>query len=614
MLFELQEPAWVKENTTLAPHREIAVVTETTAFTTTTKTIDPAIVSQLLQRLELLYGEAASEVLPRLIELIEKHATTALPSDAREQRRWTQEDVVLITYGDQVQHEGQSPLAAFDAFLAEQRWDELFSTVHFLPFCPYSSDDGFSVIDYLQVDPALGDWEDLGRIGSSFGLMFDLVLNHCSVKSDWFAAYLRRESPYDEFFFEAEPTDDLGQVVRPRSLPLLTEFETASGPRHVWTTFSADQVDLNYASPDVLLTMLDVLLEYAARGAQIIRLDAVAFLWKVLGTNCLHLPETHEVVKLARDVLELVAPHVWVLTETNVPHHENVSYFGDGDEAHMVYQFSLPPLLLDTFVHGDATYFNRWLAALESPRPGTTYFNFTASHDGIGVRPLEGLVPDERVDSLVAAVEQRGGRVNTRRRGDRDVPYELNITYVDALSPEGEAPESQDEQLHARRFLATQAVMLAVQGVPATYFHSLVGTRNDQEGAEESGIARRINRRKFQWDELHEQIGTAALSSTIYKGYQRLLRVRRSLPAFHPDAPQRVLEQENPALIAFERTSLDASQRILVVANSGDAITTLNLSDWNVAQAKDLVTEETLGDIANYQLPAGSAVWLEVSV
>lgn len=564
--------------------------------------VSPASAGRLLARLENLYNRDASEILPRLVELIEKYTADTQP----EMPGWTEEDVVLITYGDQVQADGKTPLAAFAAFLEEQSWTELFSTVHFLPFCPYSSDDGFSVIDYLQVDPKLGDWEDIGQIGDSFQLMFDLVLNHCSAQSEWFAAYLRQEQPYDRFFFEASPDDDTSEVVRPRSLPLLTEFETAAGPRHVWTTFSADQVDLNYANPDVLLTMIDVLLEYAQRGAQIIRLDAVAFLWKTIGTNCIHLSETHEAVKLMRDVLEIVAPHVWLLTETNVPHKENISYFGEGDEAHMVYQFSLPPLLLDAFTHGDATYFNQWLAGLEPPKPGTTFFNFTASHDGIGVRPLEGLVPDERVDSLVAAVKQRGGRVNTRRRGDRDVPYELNITYVDALKP-AEA----DAELHARRFLATQAVMLSLQGVPATYFHSLVGTENYEKGVEESGIARRINRRKFPWDELHDQIESSPLSREIYNGYQQLLRLRRGVSAFHPDAPQRVLATEEPTVIAFERTSIDGRQKVLTLVNCGSETVDLDLRELcDATTSHDLIAGEAVERMDSFLLLPGQAAWL----
>ena len=307
-------------------------------------------------------------------------------------------------------------------------------------------------------------------------LMFDLVLNHVSRRSQWFQRYLEGSSPYDRYFIEVDPQADVSQVTRPRSLPLLTPVQTARGERHVWTTFSADQMDLNFAEPAVLLEMLDLLLFYAAEGARIIRLDAIAYLWKKIGTSCIHLPQTHEVVKLMRSVLADVAPHVLLLTETNVPHAENIAYFGAGDEAHMVYQFSLPPLLLDALVSEDATSLMRWLAALKPPPSGNTFFNFTASHDGIGVRPLEGLVPEERIAQLSAAVRARQGHVGTRRDAHgNDKPYELNITYLDALRDDAGAFSPAQIQ----RFLTSQAVMLALQGIPGVYFHSLVGTPND---------------------------------------------------------------------------------------------------------------------------------------
>ncbi len=329
---------------------------------------------------------------------------------------WSQRDVVLITYADQVRDEGVTPLRAQLGFLLDHRLDEVIRCVHLLPFCPYTSDDGFSVTDYLAVDPASGTWDDIAEFGKSFDLMFDLVLNHASQKHEWFQRYLEGDPQFADFFIDQDPTADLSQVVRPRSLPLLTEFDSADGLKHVWTTFSADQVDLNYANPRVMLAMLETLVEYARRGARIIRLDAIAFLWKEVGTNCIHLPQTHAAVRLMRRVLDQVAPGTLVLTETNVPHAENLSYFGDGDdEAHMVYQFSLPPLLLDAIHSRDTSVLRDWLKTLKTPSKQTTFFNFTASHDGIGVRPLEGLVSAERVEQLADVVRRHGGRVSTRR-------------------------------------------------------------------------------------------------------------------------------------------------------------------------------------------------------
>ncbi|MCH7987626.1 MAG: sugar phosphorylase [Planctomycetes bacterium] len=518
--------------------------------------------TRALERLTRLYGEEASACLNRIVESGSRN--DSLPSRSQNEL-WTEQDVVLITYADQVRRAGCTPLAALNRFLLDHHLDQCINTVHLLPFFPYSTDDGFSVIDYKQVDPACGDWADVTQLGKSFDLMFDLVLNHCSKEHRWFRDYLKGKEPYNRYFLEVDSATDLSGVVRPRSAPVLTPFETSLGTRNVWTTFSDDQIDLNFSNPDVLCEMIDVLLFYVQHGARIIRLDAVAYLWKTLGTSCIHLPETHTVVKLLRDILEEFAPGTILLTETNVPHRENVSYFGDGDEAQMVYQFSLAGLLLDAFLSRDAGPMNEWLGSLEPAGAGMTFFNFTASHDGIGVRPLEGLVSQERLDRLIEAVRLRGGRVSTKRDTvGSDSPYELNITYFSALVD----PDERDPELSVRRFLSSQAVMLALQGIPGIYFHSLVGTENDLAGVERTGRSRSINRRKFSLDELGNILADEnSTQQRVFDEYRNMIRTRVSQPAFHPDAAQRVIDLNNPALIAFLRTSLDAAQNILVLTN-----------------------------------------------
>ncbi len=525
-------------------------------------TFDHSVQVRLRNRLEEIYPGRADECLVPLLELLQRYVH--LRGESRGPR-WDERDVVMITYADQIRRDGEAPLNTLGSLLAATGLDKLINTVHLLPFYPSSSDDGFSVVDYRAVDPAAGTWDDIHQLARQQPLMFDLVLNHASQRCAWFQGYLAGAPKYLDYFIEVDPDEDLSKVTRPRSLPLLTPFETSRGTRHVWTTFSADQVDLNYANPAVLIDMLDVFLFYIQQGARIIRLDAIAYLWKRLGTACVHLPETHSVVKLMRDIADLIAPRVILLTETNVPHEENISYFGKGDEAHMVYQFSLPPLLLDALLSRDATAFNRWLRGLEPAEPGTTFFNFTASHDGIGVRPLEGLVDSARVTQLVEEMRVRGGMIGTRRNPDgSDSPYELNITYVDALKD----ATSSDVAEHARRFLASQAIMLSLQGIPGIYFHSLFGTQNDVQAAAASGIPRRINRRKFEWFELLDVLEQPhSLQARILNGYRRLLEVRIAQPAFHPDGQQTVCEHAQRSLIAFERTSPDGSQRILVVAN-----------------------------------------------
>ncbi|QDT36328.1 sugar phosphorylase [Stratiformator vulcanicus] len=570
--------------------------------------------SKIRSLLEPLYPDRVDEVAGRLDELAGRY--TDLPKRDAD-GLWDERDIVLITYGDQVRGGEGAALAAQTKFLLDHGLKDGLSTVHLLPCFPYSSDDGFSVIDYREIDPDVGTWDDVAALGEQFDVMYDLVLNHCSQHSDYFKGYLAGTEPYTNFFIEADPEDErLAMVTRPRSLPLLTQYASSRGDKHVWTTFSDDQVDLNFAEPDVLVEMFDVLLTYAKQGGRIIRLDAIAYLWKKLGTNCIHLPETHAVVKLMRVLLDELAPGTILLTETNVPHSENVGYFGDnvpgenrGDEAQMVYQFSLAPLLLDAFLHEDATYLIRWLAKLEHFGGSRTYFNFTASHDGIGVRPLEGLVPPERVQELADAVKARGGRVSTRRNADgSDSPYELNITYFSAMA-DSDSDEQSDRPV--RRFLASQAVMLALRGIPGVYFHSLIGTLNDLRGMAKTGRARTINRRKFELDELEGIVNNeSSPQAVVFNAYRSLLKVRRKQQAFHPDAPQSVFADAPPELVVFARRAVDESQTILVACNTSSKPVELPAAARVLCpKGTDLITGESLS--TDRPIPPLRTVWLD---
>jgi len=527
------------------------------------KSISKTILRRIEGRFRVLYGDEAPQLVNRLFMLVGRYGVGLNVLTHSYPPTWTQNDRVLITYGDMVRRDGEPPLQTLN-YMVQERLQDLINTVHILPFYPYSSDDGFSVIDYRAVDPALGGWADVKHLGQHAHTMFDLVLNHVSRQSSWFRNYVNGMAPYRHYFIEVPDGTDVSGVVRPRSLPLLSETATREGKRHVWTTFSADQVDVNFANPDVLFEFLDILFWYIAHGARIIRMDAIAYLWKKAGTSCIHLPETHEVVKLFRDVVDMVAPHVWLLTETNVPHEENISYFGDGDEAHMVYQFTLPPLLAHALLTGNASRLTRWAASLPDLPAGQTFFNFTASHDGVGVRPLQGLLSTKEFNHLLKHVERVGGRVSYKQNSDgSESPYELNITYFDLFAePGGAVSESQIE-----RFLSSQAIMLAMRGVPAIYFNSLFGARNNQRGAEATGRHRTINREKWALDDLLSRLDDpTTVEHRIFQAYSHMLRARSGQPAFHPDAPQTIPDL-GPDVFAIERYPLDGSAPVTSLTN-----------------------------------------------
>jgi len=506
--------------------------------------------NEILEHLIALYGdERGRATFARIASLIKN----ARPSSSvlRPLSSLTQGDAVLITYPDQVREPDVPPLRTLADFCAHHLTD-LISTIHLLPFYPYSSDDGFSVIDYRAVNPALGDWDDVARIGKNFRLMFDAVINHVSAQSAWFQGFLRDDPRYRDWFIVVPDDADVSRVIRPRALPLLTTFETPSGAKRVWTTFSADQIDLNYHNPDVLVEIIATLLFYLAHGASWLRLDAIAFLWKEFGTTCLHLPQTHRIIQLLRAIVDAVAPQTILITETNVPHAENISYFGDGtNEAHLVYNFALPPLTLHAFHTGDARALTRWASELTLPSRQVTFFNFLASHDGIGLNPARGILRDDEIDALVARALAHNGLVSYKANPDGTAsPYELNINYFDALN-DPNARESLDTQID--RFVCAHAIMLALVGVPGIYFHSLFGSRGWRAGVAQTGQNRTINREKLERAALERELSDASSRrARVFARLAQLLRVRAAHPAFDPYGTMRVLDL-HPAVFAVQR-------------------------------------------------------------
>ncbi|ELN2576506.1 TPA: sugar phosphorylase [Enterobacter kobei] len=532
-----------------------------------------------------IYGESFSDA--HLDVLLSKLEQAAIDITEKRKSGWDEKDVVLITYADQFSAKGEKALPVLTRFYNE--WlARTFSHVHLLPFYPWSSDDGFSVIDYHSVAPETGSWQDIAELKQSASLMFDFVCNHMSAKSEWFANYLAQKPGFDDFFISVDPETDLSAVTRPRALPLLTPFKLHDGSvRHLWTTFSDDQIDLNFASPQVLIAMVDVLLHYLAEGARYIRLDAVGFMWKIPGTSCIHLEQTHCLIQLFRAITDAVAPGTVIITETNVPHKDNISYFGDGEnEAQMVYQFSLPPLVLHAVHRQDVKALSQWAGSLALPSTKTTWFNFLASHDGIGLNPLRGILPESEILSLVEKLQQEGALVNWKNNPDGTrSPYEINVTYLDALSSQ----DSPDDERIAR-FILAHAVLLSFPGVPAVYIQSILGSRNDYEGVERLGYNRAINRKKYTAGQVDLELNNKqSIRHKIYSRLSEFIAIRRGEYAFHPDA-QAMFESLDEQIL-----------KIVRVAENGERITAL----FNFSHNVHTVYEEALSGV---ELLSGQAI------
>ena len=586
--------------------------------------------NKIKKRLFFLYGQGCEEVnfcfneIERIIKVYYAHKTPIMLNMEKifiPEDRFTEKDIVLITYGDAIYSSDEKPLKTLRK-LMNTYFKDVFNIIHILPFYPYSSDKGFSVIDFMEVDSNLGSWDDILDLKDDFNLMFDGVFNHVSAKSRWFQEFLNQNPFFKEFFTvfstrERMSPDHLKLIIRPRTTSVFTEFNTLNGGRLVWTTFSPDQIDLNYKNPRVLVKMIEILLHYVRRGADIIRLDAVTYLWEELGTTCVHLDQSHEIIKLFRNILNIVAPHVALITETNVMHKDNIRYFGNGyDEAQMVYNFALPPLVLHAFQSEDASKLSKWAETLDNLTDQTTYFNFLDSHDGIGLMAVSEILSKEEIEQMSLRTIEHGGFISYKDNGDGTTsPYELNITWYSALNRED---SDESAEIQNKRYLASRSIALAFMGVPGIYIHGLLGSKNDVDAVLEEKQTRSINRATIKRNDL-----LAALTNyttNIYKvssGMIDLLRQRINEKSFHPNAEQRVLFITE-TVFAMLRKSIDKTEQILAITNVTNSRQniTINIKTFNLSHRKwyDLFTKKSFiadNNILSFHMNPYDFLWLK---
>ncbi len=544
--------------------------------------------SRVRRHLKFIYPDApldslVSDVLDTIgLGGTEPVAGSVAGSVTEEGPRWDQRAVAVITYADSITEAGKPPMQTMHDVLDDLTGD-VATVVHVLPFYPASSDGGFAITDHRSVDPRLGDWDDITDLSQTYTVMADLVVNHVSADHPWVKQFCSGEEPGSRYLLTAEPSDELSSVVRPRTTPLLRSVETPEGPRLLWCTFSYDQVDVDFAEPEVLLDLLRTVACLLDAGVRWFRLDAVAYLWKELGTSCVNLPQTHEVVKLLRTLLDARCPGSVIITETNVPHSQNIAYWGEGDEAHLVYNFSLPPLVAHTMLSGSSATMQHWLSQLEAPPAGTSFFNFIASHDGIGLRPAEGLLSEAEINRLIAASHSAGGTHSEFETPAGPKAYELNVSLWDLLAGDS-------DPLGVAQYLAAHTVMLSLVGIPALYVHTLLGTPSywtpigePPRIVTEHGLppvernSRTINRRKLTLDEAVGLLGAQdGIRRRVLVELMRRTLIRCGQPAFHPDSPQVSLDLGDRVL-GLMRGDARWGQTVVSVTNVSHVPLTVDL-------------------------------------
>ncbi len=522
---------------------------------------------------------------------------------------WSEKDFFLITYADSVKKKKIKNLISLGNFL--NKYCKEFSFVHVLPFFPYSSDDGFAVKDFKKVNSEHGDWDDFKKISSSFKTMIDLVINHCSSENRLFKDFLNGSSLVSDFFIVSnEKFKELEKIVRPRSSDISKKINLNGKTKYVWCTFSHDQIDFNFKNPEVLIYLIEIMKFYLDKNVKALRLDAVAFIWKQLGSSCINLPQTHDIIRLLRLIIDNFYSDVLVITETNIPSHENLSYFGNNNEAHCIYNFSLAPLLIHSIISGNGKYLKRWSRSMPPAQEKNSYLNFLSSHDGIGLRPLEGILPEKEIKKFINFFRKQGALFGLRKNKKKESVYEVNITLLDAFKESYLGNDS----FGIKRFILAHTILFSMEGIPAVYIQNLVGSTNDYTKVKKTGSNRSINRKNWEFNLLEEKLkNKKSINHKTFNLLKEIISIRKKQPAFHPNATQFTLQLEDD-FFGIWRQSIDRSQSIFCVSNLTNSLKKISLLNINLILTNewfDIISKKKINNLkGNITLKPYQTYWL----
>eukprot|EP00927_Polykrikos_kofoidii_P037662 TRINITY_DN31866_c0_g1_i1.p1 TRINITY_DN31866_c0_g1~~TRINITY_DN31866_c0_g1_i1.p1 ORF type:complete len:1542 (-),score=265.91 TRINITY_DN31866_c0_g1_i1:71-4588(-) len=575
------------------------------------------------KRAEEVFGkEQAEKALSLLRDVVKDHLRKPRVVGAHRQGLGPR-DAALITYANTFGDDGglRMPLQCLSTFLARYDICKTMKTVHILPMYPWDTDRGFSIMDYYKVDPTYGDWTDIEDMMKPVcgcpHLMFDFVCNHASIKNPvvqggllqrhlkkshcWYTRVQRFKDfviAYAEDHAQPEqcrpPDEELAKLVRPRAHPVLTPyfialFESGGckavlgtpekdaplqtvgilGRGYVWTTFSRGkdetgqeqtrQVDLNFRNPAVLAEVLRVLLFYVRQGSNVIRLDAIGYIWKVLGSASIHERGCHALLEIVTAVLQVAAPEVFTIAEVNEPQSKCLSYLGGSEvaECDMVYQFAAFPLAIHAQISENISYFAKWLLSMKAFK-GRQFVTVLGSHDGLSQKQARELLPPMELERLQdVLIRERGGKPNYAvDSGGNKIVYEIcgtpwclvngDSTWVGS---DQERRHEEDMKVQLGRYVSVLCMGLLARGMPGIYVTGLLGTENfiPKAGLDEN---RTLNRERFDISNLFETIDDpSSRVGLTFHAVQRVLRVRMHLPQFDRSAPPPVVLRTNDKAI-----------------------------------------------------------------
>ena len=557
-----------------------------------------------------LYSIYSKNLKEKQIDQISKKICSLFVNNKIPQKSlWSEEDFFLITYADTIKKKKVKNLISLGNFL--NKYCKEFSFIHILPFFPYSSDDGFAVKDFKTVNSEHGDWDDFKKISFGFKTMIDLVINHCSSENELFKDFLNGISFVSDFFIVSnEKFKESEKIVRPRSSDISKEINLNGKTKYVWCTFSHDQVDFNFKNPNVLIYFIEIMKFYLDKNIKALRLDAVAFIWKQLGSSCINLPQTHDIIRLLRLIIDNFYSDVLIITETKIPSHENLSYFGNNNEAHCIYNFSLAPLLIHSIISGNGKYLKRWSRSMPPAQEKNSYLNFLSSHDGIGLRPLEGILPEKEIKNYINFFRKQGALFGLRKNKKKESVYEVNITLLDAFKESYFGNDS----FGIKRFILAHIILFSMEGIPAVYIQNLVGSKNDYTKVKKTGSNRSINRKNWEFKLLEEKLkNKKSINYKIFNLLKEIISIRKKQPAFHPNATQFTLQLEDD-FFGIWRQSIDRSQSIFCVSNLTNSLKKISLLNINLISTNewfDIISKKKIKNMrGNIILKPYQTYWL----